>query len=112
MWVSKADYEKLKKASEEYKNLQKAWEIVCEQNSNQFKKTAESNAEIMRLKAERDWYKQNYADLLIKSTEDTVQRQDKCPVCGSELTYTEICTLPPIQRCECAKCGWNTEKAT
>lgn len=32
-----------------------------------------------------------------------------CPKCGHDLIETVICTMPPIPRKECPKCGWSWE---
>lgn len=84
-----------------------------EQQTERDKDMKTAKHEILKLTAERDWYRQHYAELLVKgesqSAPDPVSAPEKCPVCGGELTLIKICTLPPINSFKCGNCGWNKE---
>jgi len=89
------------------------WDGFIEEKAKHDKAMETAKYKILKLKAERDWYKQHYAELLVKCepqpVPDTSPVPGKCPVCGGELTPIEICTLPPIHKLECGNCGWNKE---
>lgn len=137
MWISKSVHKMLRKASEDYSKLLESidavskientarfsdraiciprslWDALIRQQTEHDKDMAAAKHEILKLTAERDWYRQHYAELLVKgksrSAPDTVSAPEKCPVCGGELTPIAICTLPPIHKLECGNCGWNKE---